>query len=98
MPTITTALHNNELTITPQPGFDYRAIDEFIDAYQNETDANSYTIDLRQINHLDSSTLGMLLLMRKTIEDKTPIHISNANTTVKKILIMSRFDKKFKID
>lgn len=98
MSSIATALHNNQLTITPQSDFDYRAIDAFVEAYQSQTDAHSYTIDLRQVNHLDSSTLGMLLLMRKTIQDTTPINITNANASVKKILIMSRFDKKFNIE
>lgn len=98
MPSIATTLHNKQLTITPSADFDYRDIDEFVQAYQSQSDADSYTIDLRQVSHLDSSTLGMLLLMRKTIQDTTPINITNASASVKKILIMSRFDKKFNIE
>jgi anti-anti-sigma factor len=47
---------------------------------------------------MDSSALGMLLNMKKTLEDKvTVFEITNCQPQLKKILQISRFDKKFDI-
>ncbi len=47
---------------------------------------------------MDSSALGMLLNMRKHLGDTAPIRIANSRPQIKKILTISRFDKKFNID
>ncbi|RRS07418.1 anti-sigma factor antagonist, partial [Pseudoalteromonas sp. J010] len=45
------------------------------------------------------SALGMLLNMKKTLGTSvSSIHISNCRPQLKKILQISRFDKKFDID
>jgi anti-anti-sigma factor len=55
-------------------------------------------IDLRETEYMDSSALGMLLNMRKTIESQvSTIQISNCQPQLRKILQISRFDKKFDI-
>ena len=73
---------------------------EFRDAYSDENTghAQSYVIDLRETEHMDSSALGMLLNMRKHLGDSAPIRIANSRPQIKKILTISRFDKKFNID
>jgi anti-anti-sigma factor len=56
-------------------------------------------IDLRETDYMDSSALGMLLNMKKTLgESVSSITISNCRPQLKKILQISRFDKKFDID
>jgi anti-anti-sigma regulatory factor len=48
---------------------------------------------------MDSSALGMLLNMKKNLTGKVEtIQISNCQPQLKKILQISRFDKKFDID
>jgi anti-anti-sigma factor len=55
-------------------------------------------IDLRETEYMDSSALGMLLNMKKSIENQvSTIEISNCQPQLKKILQISRFDKKFDI-
>ena len=47
---------------------------------------------------MDSSALGMLLNMKKTIDSQVKtIEISNCQPQLRKILQISRFDKKFDI-
>jgi anti-anti-sigma regulatory factor len=48
---------------------------------------------------MDSSALGMLLNMKKYLNKQDrEIRITNCGPTLKKILLIARFDKKFAID
>jgi len=89
----------NQLTIGVSGKFDFSQVKDFKDAY-SESDYKdaSYIVDLQETEHMDSSALGMLLNMRKFLGDDTEISISNSRPQIKKILTISRFDKKFSID
>lgn len=87
----------NNLTISIVGRFDFEMVQEFRNAYANKS-ATNYIIDLRGTEHMDSSALGMLLNMRKSLGDATNISIVNCRPQIKKILTISRFDKKFKIE
>lgn len=91
---------SNELVIEISGRFDFTQVKEFRDAYSNEgkTMPRSYVVDLRETEHMDSSALGMLLNMRKHLGDTAAIRIANSRPQIKKILTISRFDKKFSID
>lgn len=53
-------------------------------------------VDLRMTEYVDSSALGMLLVLRDKIGgDKQNLHIINAKSEVKKILEIASFDKLF---
>jgi anti-anti-sigma factor len=55
-------------------------------------------VDLRDATYLDSSALGMLLLLRDHAGgDGSNIHIINCNPDVKKILAISNFEQLFDI-
>ena len=57
-----------ELTITIQGRFDFSAHQEFRAAYEKlASKPEAYVIDLGEATYLDSSALGMLLLLRATI-------------------------------
>ena len=90
----------DELVIAISGRFDFTQVKEFRDAYSDENTghAQSYVIDLRETEHMDSSALGMLLNMRKHLGDSAPIRIANSRPQIKKIRTISRFDKKFNID
>jgi len=88
---------NSELTINIIGRFDFELVQEFRAAYADKKDV-IYTIDMRATEHMDSSALGMLLNMRKTLGDSTKISIINCRPQIKKILTISRFDKKFDIE
>ena len=91
---------DEEMVIAIKGRFDFTQVKEFRDAYSEETDSKckSYVVDLRDTEHMDSSALGMLLDMRKHLGEKMPIRIANSRPQIKKILTISRFDKKFNID
>lgn len=85
------------LTIGIVGRFDFEMVQEFRNAYADKS-AASYVIDMRSTEHMDSSALGMLLNMRKSLGDSASISIINCRPQIKKILTISRFDKKFKIE
>ena len=87
----------NTVTIGISGQFDFEIVQEFRAAYSDHKNAD-YIIDMRAMEHMDSSALGMLLNMRKSLGDKTRISIINCRPQIKKILTISRFDKKFEIE
>ncbi|WP_419149525.1 STAS domain-containing protein [Pseudoalteromonas 'SMAR'] len=88
------------LTIQIRGKFDFNLVQSFRQAYAdigNNTD--KVVVDLRETDYMDSSALGMLLNMKKTLGTSvSSIQISNCRPQLKKILQISRFDKKFDID
>lgn len=87
-------------TIEIKGKFDFNFVQEFRNAYSTlEGNFDAVVVDLRETEYMDSSALGMLLNMQKSIKEKTAaIKISNCRPQIKKILQISRFDKKFDID
>lgn len=85
------------LTISISGRFDFEIVQEFRGAYSQHKDV-TYVIDMRGTEHMDSSALGMLLNMRKSLGDSAKISIINSRPQIKKILTISRFDKKFDIE
>ncbi|KMT66247.1 STAS domain-containing protein [Catenovulum maritimum] len=91
---------NKTFTIQIQGKFDFNLVQEFRSAYADIGAENpKVVIDLRDTEYMDSSALGMLLNMQKNLGSKvSSIAISNCRPQIKKILQISRFDKKFEID
>ncbi|CAD5108363.1 STAS domain-containing protein [Zestomonas carbonaria] len=88
-----------ELTIAIQGRFDFGAHQEFRDAYERVSIApKRYVIDLEGTTYLDSSALGMLLLLRDHAGgDHARISLVNCNPDVRKILSISNFGQLFQI-
>ncbi|KPH56694.1 anti-anti-sigma factor [Pseudoalteromonas porphyrae] len=88
------------LTIQIKGKFDFNLVQSFRQAYAGINDTTvRVVVDLRETDYMDSSALGMLLNMKKTLGTSVnAIHISNCQPQLKKILQISRFDKKFDID
>jgi len=88
-----------ELTIKVDGRFDFSAHQEFRDAYESiSSDVNNYVVDLSSTSYLDSSALGMLLLLRDHAGgDNANIKITKCNDDVKKILTISNFEQLFTI-
>ncbi|MNR56929.1 hypothetical protein D3C85_1776040 [compost metagenome] len=58
----------------------------------------SVVVDLKDATYLDSSALGMLLLLRDHAGgDRSDIRLINSSSDVTKILAISNFDKLFDI-
>jgi anti-anti-sigma factor len=74
--------------------FDFHLVHEFRESYQGDR-YKSYTLSMERVEHIDSSALGMLLNMRKHLGNDVPIKIKNCTPNIKKIFMISHFDKKF---
>ncbi|NVK24647.1 MAG: STAS domain-containing protein [Gammaproteobacteria bacterium] len=87
-------------TIEISGKFDFNFVQEFRTAYSTiEGSIDTVVVDLRETEYMDSSALGMLLNMQKSLSGRVNnIKISNCRPQIKKILQISRFDKKFDID
>jgi len=87
------------LTISIQGRFDFSRHLEFRDCYENlSMDPVSYCLDLGETTYLDSSALGMLLLLRDRVGgDRSCIEIINCSPDIKKVLTISNFQQLFSI-
>jgi HptB-dependent secretion and biofilm anti anti-sigma factor len=88
-----------ELTIMIQGRFDFGAHQEFRNAYERvNSTPQRYIVDLKETTYLDSSALGMLLLLRDHAGgDSAQIRLLNCNPDVRKILAISNFEQLFRI-
>ncbi|MAA72868.1 MAG: anti-anti-sigma factor [Bermanella sp.] len=97
---IKATVKGQELTVAVEGRFDFSAHQEFRDAYEEAgASVSHYTIDMSKASYLDSSALGMLLLLRDHAGGESAnVRITNCNADVKKILTISNFEKLFTID
>lgn len=79
--------------------FDFTCHESFRSAYEEQTEpCDRYVVDLTHTEYLDSSALGMLLLLRDHGGgDAADIKIVGCNDTVRKAFIISNFDQLFDI-
>lgn len=88
-----------EICISVDGRFDFSSHQEFCKAYE-AVDAypEQYIVDMNATTYLDSSALGMLLLLRDHAGgDHAKVSIINCNDDVKKILTISNFEQLFDI-
>lgn len=85
----------NAIVIFLDKKFDFESVNDFRKAYTDNA-ASEYMVDFRNTEYMDSSGLGMLLNMKRHFEDNNArILLINCRPQIKKILMISRFDKKF---
>lgn len=81
--------------------FDFNVHRSFKEAYDpllHQNGINSLDIDLGEVEYLDSSALGMLLLVRERAEAVgKPVVLSRPSPTVAQILDIANFKKLFTI-
>lgn len=81
--------------------FDFNCVEAFRKSYEGISipGLRTLVIDLRSTEYMDSSALGMLIQMQKHFEGKvTDFKIVNCRANIKKVLSISRFDRRFDID
>jgi anti-anti-sigma factor len=88
-----------QLTIYLEEKFDFSKVQDFRIAYSEDTDKlNTVIINLQKTEYMDSSALGMLLNMHRSLSNKVrSFQIVKCRPQVLKILQIARFDKKFDI-
>lgn len=99
--TVRVSEKNNEVVIHVTGRFDFSLHRDFRYAYEDASKRlvkPSFIIDLGGTEYMDSSALGMLLLLREhTGGDKGVVNIINARPEVKKILEIASFGRLFKL-
>ncbi|VAW85620.1 Anti-sigma B factor antagonist RsbV [hydrothermal vent metagenome] len=89
------------VTITISGRFDFSIHRDFRLAYEDAKSTSekpSFVVDLSGTDYMDSSALGMLLLLREHAGgDESNIKISNCRPVIKEILDIANFDKLFAI-
>jgi anti-anti-sigma factor len=87
-------------TIDISGRFDFSVHQEFRQVYEQDPGGpTQYIIDLRQTEYMDSSALGMLLLLREHAGgERANIKIMHCQPEVKKILTIANFHHLFCLD
>lgn len=91
----------SSLTIHIDGRFDFNLHKDFRELYSSynaDNKVKEYIIDLTDTKYMDSSALGMLLLLREySGGDSGNIQIKGCNSEIMEILEISNFDRLFKI-
>lgn len=90
---------NKKLTIRVSGRFDFGRHQAFREAYERLNERpDSVVVDLKEATYLDSSALGMLLMLRDHAGgDESDVRVINCSPDVSKILAISNFHKLFEI-
>ena len=90
---------NGTLTLRIQDRFDFALHKDFRAAHEAGGNVAHYIVDLTEAYYMDSSALGMLLLLREWAQARgADVRIVTRTTSVRKILAVALFEKLFKID
>jgi len=86
---------NNEVVISVNERFDFSLHQQFRDAYSHCVDKQlSYVLDLSETDYMDSSALGMILLLKDHVDlHSSKLVISKPSDTVNKILEIAQFHR-----
>ncbi len=89
-----------QLVIAIDERFDFSLHQQFRDAYSSVTTKDlTYILDLRQTEYMDSSALGMILLLKDHVQHYAgQLIISKPSDTVRKILEIAQFQRLMTIE
>ncbi len=98
--TSTVSADGKDITINISGRFDFAVQNEFRNCYHSTgpEDGISFTIDMSKASYMDSSALGMLLMMREHLGGNSAnITISSSSADISNILNVANFQSLFKI-
>lgn len=82
--------------------FDFHSHRDFRAAYEpslGNTEVSEIVVDFNQVDYLDSSALGMLLLLREKAEAAgKKVKLANLTGSVKQVIEIANFGKLFAIE
>ncbi len=95
---VTTSTNNNKHTIKIQGRFDFSVQSDFRKAYEEVSSNSAFIMDFSSTEYMDSSALGMLLLLRDYAGgENAKIELVRCGTEIKNILEISNFQKLFTV-
>ncbi len=93
---------NGKSVIRLEGRFDFSAHRAFRDAYESQlrdTQVQELEVDLGQVDYVDSSALGMLLVLKeKAAARAKAVALANCRGTVRQVLEIANFGKLFPMD
>jgi len=97
----TVSASGDTVTIKISGRFDFSIHRDFRQAYEGAKPTSNkpcFVVDLSETEYMDSSALGMLLLLREHAgDDNANVKITNCRPVIKEILDIANFDKLFSI-
>ena len=88
----------SKVSIVIKGRFDFNDHGDFREAYRQYSQNADYTLDMSDADYMDSSALGMLLLLREHAGgDNARIQVVGCKPEIKKILAIANFQKLFDI-
>ena len=98
--TITSKKEGNSIIINTPVNLDFSCHNDFKDTYiDSDVSDTIYVIDMSSTSYIDSSGLGILLILRNYAgDDASKVIIRGADEKVKDILLTSKFDHFFTIE
>lgn len=95
---VTTSTNGSEHTIKIKGRFDFSVQSDFRKAYEEVPGSSAFIMDLSSTDYMDSSALGMLLLLRDYAGgDNAKVKLVRCGTEIKGILDISNFQKLFSV-
>ncbi|BBL71273.1 STAS domain-containing protein [Methylogaea oryzae] len=98
---IRTDIYEKKATLTLNGRFDFTLHKDFRDTYEqalSNSEVKAIEINLRDVDYLDSSALGMLLLLKdRAAQAGASVSLNNCRETVRQILEIANFHKLFTI-
>ena len=91
---------SKQVVISVKERFDFSLHQQFRDTYSKCIDPNfNYILDLSHTDYMDSSALGMILLLKDHVElHASKLVISKPSDTVNKILEIAQFHRLITIE
>ncbi len=91
---------NKDISIAIEERFDFSVHQSFRDAYAGcDQIGSNFVLDLTKTTYMDSSALGMILLLKDHVEKISgSLKITNPNEAVNKILEIAQFHRLMTIE
>jgi len=100
MSDVSVSENHDTITISVKDRFDFAKHRAFRDSYRNSPKSAKFVLQMREVNYIDSSALGMMLILRehamKHRSDK--VKIIGCNPEIRKILTIANFNQMFDIE
>lgn len=94
-----TEKEHNTVVIQITGDFIFSLQKEFRNAYENLNSKKTIIIDLRETTYMDSSALGMILILNdKVSRSGSTIKVINCKEAIKRIFLMTNLDKIIEIN
>lgn len=96
--TISSTEQGRQVTIRVSGTFNFKCHQQFRETYEGKPRDYRYTIDFSGLDAIDSSALGMLLILREHADsDQGEITLTNVPPEIRKILEVARFQELFRM-